>query len=173
MEVIIVPDPHKAALLTARILEKELRAMPERVLGLATGRTMEAVYALLAAIHPREGLDFSRCSTFNLDEYIGIPAAHASSYRRYMQEHLFDKVNITLANTHLPDGMAADLEAECQAYEARIAQVGGIDLQLLGLGSDGHIGFNEPLSALRSRLAPNLQINNYGRPSKQDAGRYL
>jgi len=154
MEVIIVPDPHKAALLTARILEKELRAMPGRVLGLATGRTMEAVYALLAAIHPREGLDFSRCSTFNLDEYIGIPAAHASSYRRYMQEHLFDKVNITLANTHLPDGMATDLEAECQAYEARIAQVGGIDLQLLGLGSDGHIGFNEPLSALRSRTRP-------------------
>lgn len=154
MEVIIVPDRHKAALLTARILEKELRAVPQGVLGLATGRTMEDVYAHLAAIHQREGLDFSRCSTFNLDEYIGIPATHEASYRRYMQEHLFDKVNVTAANTHLPDGMAADLEAECRAYEALIAAAGGVDLQLLGLGSDGHIGFNEPLSALRSRTRP-------------------
>lgn len=151
MEVIIVPDRRRAALLTARIIEKELRAAPELVLGLATGRTMEDVYADLAAIHRREGLDFSRCSTFNLDEYIGIPATHEASYRHYMQMHLFDHVNVTPGNTHLPSGVAADLDAECRAYEGLIAQAGGIGLQLLGLGGDGHIGFNEPLSALRSR----------------------
>ena len=112
---------------------------------------MEDVYADLAAIHRQAGLDFSKCSTFNLDEYIGIPATHEASYRHYMQEHLFDHVNVTLANTHLPNGTAEDLNAECRAYEALITQAGGVDLQLLGLGSDGHIGFNEPLSALRSR----------------------
>jgi len=154
MEVIILPDRRSAALLTARIIEKELRATPELVLGLATGRTMEDVYAHLAGLHRREGLDFSHCSTFNLDEYIGIPATHEGSYRHYMQEHLFEHVNIPLPNTHLPDGMAEDLNAECRAYESLISMAGGIGLQLLGLGSDGHIGFNEPLSALRSRTRP-------------------
>ncbi len=151
MEVIIVPDPEKAALLTARILAKELRARPDLVLGLATGRTMERVYAYLAAFHHQEGLDFSRCQTFNLDEYIGIPATHPGSYRHYMDEHLFSCVNIQPGNTHLPDGAAADLAGECRRYEALIREVGGIDIQLLGLGADGHIGFNEPLSALLSR----------------------
>jgi glucosamine-6-phosphate deaminase len=151
MEVIIVPDRDKAALLTARILAKELKAKPELVLGLATGRTMEWVYAYLVAFHHQEGLDFSRCRTFNLDEYIGIPASHEGSYRHYMHEHLFGRVNLRPENTFLPDGMAPDLAAECRRYEARIQEVGGIDLQLLGLGADGHIGFNEPLSALLSR----------------------
>ncbi len=151
MEVIIVPDRHKAALLTARIIAKELRAKPNLILGLATGRTMERVYAYLAVFHEREGLDFSRCHTFNLDEYIGLPSGDAGSYRHYMEEHLFGKVNIRPEHTHLPDGTAADLGAECRAYEERIRELGGIDLQLLGIGGDGHIGFNEPLSALLSR----------------------
>ena len=151
MEVIIAPDRYKAALLTARIIAKELADNPSLVLGLATGRTMERVYQYLVDIHRLEGLDFSRCRTFNLDEYVGIPAEHKGSYRRYMNEHLFERVNIDLANTHLPGGMAANLKEECRRYEALIAEAGGIDLQLLGMGSDGHIGFNEPLSALRSR----------------------
>ncbi|MDR3669515.1 MAG: glucosamine-6-phosphate deaminase [Holophaga sp.] len=151
MEVIILPDPQQAALLAARIIAKELRAKPDLVLGLATGRTMERVYAGLVALHREEGLDFSRCSTFNLDEYIGIPAEHPASYRSYMEAHLFRLVNLVGARTHLPDGMAADLGAESRGYEARLREAGGIDLQLLGLGSDGHIGFNEPLSALLSR----------------------
>ena len=151
MEVIILPDRQKAASLVARIVAKELRANLKLVLGLATGRTMEAVYELLVGIHKTGGLDFSLCSTFNLDEYIGIPADHACSYRRYMNELLFDQVNLPKGHTHLPDGMAPDLAAECLRYEAKIALAGGIDLQLLGIGSDGHIGFNEPLSALRSR----------------------
>lgn len=151
MEVIIVPDREKASLLTARMLAKEIKAKPDLVLGLATGRTMERVYAYLVAFHLQEGLDFSRCQTFNLDEYIGIPAAHEGSYRHYMHEHLFGRVNLLPPNTHLPDGCAPDLAAECQRYEALIREVGGIDIQLLGLGADGHIGFNEPLSALLSR----------------------
>ncbi len=151
MEVIILPDRHKAAQMVARIVAKELRANLRLVLGLATGRTMERAYDCLVDIHRTEGLDFSLCSTFNLDEYIGIPADHPCSYRRYMDERLFDQVNIPKANTHLPDGMAKDLGEECRRYEASIVAAGGIGLQLLGIGSDGHIGFNEPLSALRSR----------------------
>jgi glucosamine-6-phosphate deaminase len=151
VEVIIAPDRYKAALLTARVIATEIGANPSLVLGLATGRTMERVYQYLADMHRLEGLDFSRCRTFNLDEYVGIPAEHEGSYRRYMNEHLFGKVNIDLANTHLPNGMAKNLKAECQRYEALISEAGGIDVQLLGIGRDGHIGFNEPLSALLSR----------------------
>lgn len=151
MEVIIAPDRELAALLTARILAKELKAKPALVLGLATGRTMERVYDFLVVLHQQEGLDFSRCQTFNLDEYIGLPADHEGSYRHYMQRHLFGRVNLQPGNTHLPDGNAKDLAAEGRRYEERIQEAGGIDLQLLGLGTDGHIGFNEPLSALLSR----------------------
>lgn len=151
MEVIILPDSRNAAQFATRIIEKELRSDLRLVLGLATGRTMENLYGLLAESHENHGLDFSLCTTFNLDEYIGIPASHPGSYRRYMDEFLFDHVNIAKERTHLPDGMAPDLPAECRRYEALINQAGGIGLQLLGIGSDGHIGFNEPLSALRSR----------------------
>ena len=151
MEVIIKPDAESAALLVARILAKELRLNPHLVLGLATGRTMEAVYALLAEMHANEGLDFSLCRTFNLDEYVGLPPEHEGSYRYYMNRHLFSRVNVDPRNTHLPNGMARDLEAECRRYEEDIRRFGGIDVQLLGLGRAGHIGFNEPLSALRSR----------------------
>jgi glucosamine-6-phosphate deaminase len=165
MEVIILPDPDQAALLAARIIEKELRAKPDLVLGLATGRTMERVYACLARLHREQGLDFSRCRTFNLDEYIGIPAGHPGSYRTYMEAHLFSQVNLVPGSTHLPDGMAADFAQESRGYEARIAQCEGIGLQLLGLGADGHIGFNEPLSALLSRtrekaLTPATRLQN-------------
>lgn len=151
MEVIIRPDAEAAADLVARIIAKEVRANPHLVLGLATGRTMDRVYQRLALMHRKEGLDFSLCTTFNLDEYVGLPADHPGSYRRYMQEHFFRHVNLDPRSTHLPDGTAADLETECRRYEARIAEFGGIDLQLLGIGQAGHIGFNEPLSALKSR----------------------
>ena len=154
MEVIIRPAAERAERLTARLLGRALRAKPNLVLGLATGRTMERVYTELVALHQREHLDFSQCTTFNLDEYIGLPKAHPCSYHEYMRRHLFSRVNLSPARTWLPDGMAADLEAECLHYEDLIRQAGGIDVQLLGLGSDGHIGFNEPLSALRSRTRP-------------------
>ena len=151
MEAIIRPDPESAALLVARLIARELRANPSLVLGLATGRTMEAVYRLLVRMHREEGLDFSLCRTFNLDEYVGLAPGDTRSYRHYMDRRLFSKVNLDLRNTHLPNGQAADLDAECRDYEEKILRCGGIDLQLLGVGRAGHIGFNEPLSALRSR----------------------
>ena len=151
MEVIIRTSPEEAAELASRLIAARMRAKPELVLGLATGRTMERVYDRLVAKHQKEGLDFSICRTFNLDEYIGVPPEDEHSYRYYMNHHLFSRVNIDLANTHVPDGMATDLRAAAAHYEQLIQEAGGIDVQLLGIGEAGHIGFNEPLSALMSR----------------------
>lgn len=151
MEVIIQPTREAAAHLVARIIARELRANPHLVLGLATGKTMECVYRELVRLRQEQGLDFSLCSTFNLDEYVGLFPSDPNSYRHYMEHQLFRQVNIDPRNTHLPNGMAEDLDAECRRYEATIQRFGGIDLQLLGIGKAGHIGFNEPLSALRSR----------------------
>jgi glucosamine-6-phosphate deaminase len=151
MEVIIQPTKDAAALLVARIIAHDLRANPHLVMGLATGKTMECVYRHLVRMHQQEKLDFSLCSTFNLDEYVGLFPSDPNSYRHYMDQHLFRHVNIDVRNTHLPNGLAEDLDAECRRYEALIQRFGGIDLQLLGIGKAGHIGFNEPLSALRSR----------------------
>ena len=167
MEVIIRPDRERAATLAACLIAARVRAKPKCVLGLATGRTMELVYEKLVAMHREGGLDFSSCRTFNLDEYIGLPTDDERSYRAYMNHHLFDRVNIELANTHIPDGLAPDLKAEAARYEALIIENGGIDLQLLGIGEAGHIGFNEPLSAFRSRtrdktLTPTTRRQNAG-----------
>jgi glucosamine-6-phosphate deaminase len=151
MEVILQPTQEAAAALVARIVAKELRANAHLVLGLATGKTMERVYRHLVRMHQEQKLDFSLCSTFNLDEYVGLFPSDPNSYRHYMDHHLFRHVNVDPRNTHLPNGMAEDLDAECVRYEALIQRFGGIDLQLLGIGKAGHIGFNEPLSALRSR----------------------
>ena len=151
MEVIIQPTDESAAALVARIVAHDLRANPHLVLGLATGKTMERVYRQLVRHHQDSGLDFSLCSTFNLDEYVGLFPSDINSYRHYMDEHLFRRVNIEPRNTHLPNGLASNLDDECRRYEALIQRFGGVDLQLLGIGRAGHIGFNEPLSALRSR----------------------
>ena len=151
MEVIIQPNKEAAASLVARVVARELKGNPQLVLGLATGSTMECVYQRLVRLHREEHLDFSLCRTFNLDEYVGLFPSDPNSYRYYMNHHLFRHVNIDARNTHLPNGMANDLDEECRRYEAAIKRCGGIDLQLLGIGKAGHIGFNEPLSALRSR----------------------
>jgi glucosamine-6-phosphate deaminase len=163
MEIVIRPSVEIAVALAARLIAARLRAKPDLVLGLATGRTMEPLYDQLASM----GLDFSRCRSFNLDEYVGVPASDAQSYRHYMNERLFDRINIKREHTHVPDGMATDLGAEVEHYERRIKHAGGIDLQLLGIGEDGHIGFNEPLSALMSRtrekaLTPKTRRQNAG-----------
>src|SRR5512135_374368 len=167
MEVIIQPNKEAAAALVARIVARELRANPQLVLGLATGKTMECVYRHLVRLHQFEKLDFSLCRTFNLDEYVGLFPADPNSYRHYMDHHLFRHVNIDPRNTYLPNGLAEDLDEECRRYEATIQRCGGIDLQLLGIGKAGHIGFNEPLSALRSRtrvkaLTPTTLKQNAG-----------
>jgi len=151
VEVIIQANDDAAALLVARIIAHDLRINPHLVLGLATGKTMERVYRHLVRKHREENLDFSLCRTFNLDEYVGLVPSDPGSYRHYMEHHLFQHVNIEPRNTHLPNGLASNLEEECRRYEGLIEKFGGIDLQLLGIGRAGHIGFNEPLSALRSR----------------------
>ncbi len=151
MEIIIRPTADSAAKLTSQLIAKAILNKPELVLGLATGQTMEVVYDKLAEKHQTENFDFSLCRTFNLDEYIGLPPEDKNSYRFYMNNHLFSKINIDLRNTHLPNGMAKNYTAESEKYEQKIIDTGGIDFQLLGIGKTGHIGFNEPLSALQSR----------------------
>jgi glucosamine-6-phosphate deaminase len=127
-----------------------LTAHPSAVLGLPTGRTPIQMYADLVERHDA-GLDFSAVTTFNLDEFVGIGADHPGSYHAYMAEHLFSKVNVEAARVHLLDGLAPDLDAECDRYEAAILDAGGIDLMILGIGSNGHIGFNEPADGLTAR----------------------
>ena len=151
MEIIIQPNPEAASIVAARIIAKLVRAKPDCVLGLATGSTPLAVYRELARMHREDALDFSKVTTFNLDEYVGLPPEHPQSYHAFMDEHFFRHVNVSRERIHIPDGMAKDVPAECARYEAAIRTVGGIDLQLLGIGTDGHIGFNEPSSSLASR----------------------
>ena len=116
------------------------------VLGLATGSSPLALYAELIRLHRDEGLSFKDVISFNLDEYVGLAADHPHSYRHFMEQNLFRSIDLPKASTHIPDGLSKDFSAECQAYEDRIKSVGGIDLQILGIGRTGHIGFNEPTS---------------------------
>jgi glucosamine-6-phosphate deaminase len=151
MRIIIEPDAAAVALRAATRMTELIRRSPDCVLGLATGATPLALYAELVRRHREEGLSFSRLVTFNLDEYIGLQPHHPESYTAYMRQHLFDHVDIDPANTHVPNGRAQDLQLACESYEEAIRDAGGIDLQVLGIGSNGHIGFNEPGSSLGSR----------------------
>lgn len=150
MRVLILPDAAAAADRVAGLIAARLRHRPDSTLGLATGGTMEAVYARLIARHRAAECSFAGAETFNLDEYVGLRPDHPCSYWHYMREQLFDHVDIDPARFHLPRGDAPDPEAEAARYEAAIAGAGDIDLQLLGLGGNGHIGFNEPTSSLAS-----------------------
>ena len=151
MRVIIEPDSESASRRAARFVAQLVRKKPNCVLGLATGSSPLATYRELIRMHKQEGLDFSEVTTFNLDEYVGLPSVHPQSYRQFMQVNLFDHINITQGSTNVPDGRALDFELHCRLYEQRIEDVDGIDLQILGIGSDGHIAFNEPGSSLGSR----------------------
>ena len=151
MRVIVESDPKGVARTAAGFVARLVRRRPTCVLGLATGGTPLDMYQELIRLHRDEGLDFSRVVTFNLDEYVGLGPTHPRSYRYFMQRNLFDHINIDLRNTHVPDGRALDFEAHCAQYERMIAEERGIDLQVLGIGTDGHIAFNEPGSSLGSR----------------------
>jgi glucosamine-6-phosphate deaminase len=151
MRVIVEQAPDSVSRTAAQIVAKLIRKRPTCVLGLATGSTPLGMYRELIRMHREEGLDFSRVVTFNLDEYVGLSPTHPQSYRYFMQHHLFDSINIDIRNTHVPDGRALDFESYCEQYEKTIGDEGGIDLQVLGIGSDGHIAFNEPGSSLGSR----------------------
>jgi glucosamine-6-phosphate deaminase len=151
VRVIIEHDPDVAGRRAARFVAELVRRKPNCVLGLATGSTPLALYRELIRLHGEEQLDFSQVTTFNLDEYVGLGPGHSQSYRSFMQQNLFDHVNLDPARTHVPDGRALDFELHCRQYEQKIQAAGGIDLQVLGIGSDGHIAFNEPGSSLGSR----------------------
>ncbi|MEM2936101.1 MAG: glucosamine-6-phosphate deaminase [Candidatus Bathyarchaeia archaeon] len=151
MRVIIVKDYDEMSREAARIIAKQVRTKPNSVLGLATGGTPVGTYKELVRMHREEGLDFSKVTTFNLDEYYGLGPDHPQSYHYYMFENLFNHVNVDPKRVHIPDGLAKDIKAFCQEYEEKIKKAGGIDLQLLGIGRDGHIAFNEPGSSLASR----------------------
>lgn len=151
MEVIITKDYDEMSKEAAKIIRQQIVSKPNSVLGLATGGTPVGTYKELVRMHKEEGLDFSKVVTFNLDEYIGLPPSHEQSYHYFMWENLFKHVNINPENVHVPAGIIADFEAYCNWYEEEIKKAGGIDLQLLGIGGDGHIAFNEPGSPLTSR----------------------
>lgn len=138
---------------------------PGLTLGLPTGRTPIPLYDALTSRFERGGVDFSRASTFNLDEFLGIPASDPRSYRAFMERHLFSRVNLSRRRIHFLDGTAADPDAECARYEQRIVRAGGLDLLILGLGTNGHIGFNEPGPTLkavthRTRLTASTRRSN-------------
>lgn len=149
MKILIFKTAQQAAERAASIFLHHIRCNPMATLGLATGGTMEPVYAWLCE-HGKND-DFSQLTTFNLDEYIGVAPDHPQSYRHYMARHLFDALNFDTDKTHLPLGNATSAEAEADRYEQLINHAGCIDLQLLGIGSNGHIGFNEPGSSFGSR----------------------
>ena len=151
MEVIVKKDFEEMSLAAARVVAKVINGKPNAVLGLAAGKTPVGLYQELIRMHQEEGLDFSQVRTFNLDEYVGLPKHHPQSYYYYMHENFFKFINIPKHNIYIPSGTTDNYAAFCRWYEERIAECGGIDLQILGIGLDGHIGGNEPASSLGSR----------------------
>lgn len=145
------PSTRAAAHAVADRIVAQLKAKPDSVLGLATGATMEPVYERIVELYKKGEVSFARVTSFNLDEYVGLPPSDPRSYRSTMDTQLFDLVDIDKSRTFVPDGLAADPQAFGARYEAMIREAGGIDLQLLGIGRNGHIGFNEPGAAFDAR----------------------
>lgn len=144
MKLTVTNSYEKLSELAAEYIAAQVILKPDSVLGLATGSSPVGVYKCLVEKFNKGCLDFSDVISINLDEYVGLDGSHEQSYRYFMQDHLFNYVNIKPENTFVPNGCASDLAAECSEYDARVTRLGGIDLQLLGIGPDGHIGFNEP-----------------------------
>jgi glucosamine-6-phosphate deaminase len=147
--ITIAPDPHAMASAVASQIAERLQANPRLVLGLPTGRTPIPLYERLTALAAEGRADFSRATTFNLDEFLGIAANHPGSFRTFMNTHLFSRVNLCADRIHFLDGVGPNADEACARYEQSIAKAGGIDLQLLGVGTNGHIGFNEPAPELQ------------------------
>lgn len=169
MEVVIKESPEAMAALAAELIAEVIRRKPKCVLGLATGSTPLSTYRELIRLHKSEGLDFSRVTTFNLDEYVGLPPEHDQSYHYFMWENLFKQINVNPKNVHLPDGQAKDIAVFCRWYEEQMIKAGGVDLQLLGIGSNGHIAFNEPGSSLGSRT----RVKTLDERTRQDNARFF
>jgi len=152
MLILITSDYHELSREAARIVAHAVKTDPAVTLGLATGSTMLGMYQELVRLHREQGLDFSQVTTFNLDEYLGLSANHPESFHRFMHEHFFDHLNAASDRVYIPDGgITGDFDAYCASYERAIRDAGGIGLQVLGIGRNGHIGFNEPASSFASR----------------------
>lgn len=161
----VFPSAEAIASYLSQELYQKIQLNPCMVLGLATGSTMEPLYADLAKRLQQQPLDLSQLTTFNLDEYIKLPPEHPQSYAYYMRQHLFDVLGLCPQQAHLPNGVCTDIQAECRAYSAKISAAGGLDYQLLGIGTNGHIGFNEPLTPFDSlthvvQLSENTRLDN-------------
>ncbi|MCM3708976.1 glucosamine-6-phosphate deaminase [Sporosarcina luteola] len=146
-----VADFDEMSSFAAKLYERQLLRKPDSVLGLATGASPVGFYEKLVERHAQGTFSFAQTHTFNLDEYIGLQPSHPTSFHNYMEEHLFTKVDLPVTSRHLPDGMADDLNEACLRYETLMRISGGIDMQLLGIGINGHIGFNEPYTSFRTR----------------------
>ncbi|QGQ19794.1 glucosamine-6-phosphate deaminase [Cellulomonas sp. JZ18] len=168
MEVVIAPVPELARL-AADAVQRLLAARPTAVLGLATGSSPLPVYDELARRHAEEGLSFARARAFLLDEYVGLPADHPERYRTVIERELVSRVDLDPAAVLGPDGLADDVAGACAAYERAIADAGGVDLQLLGIGTDGHVAFNEPGSSLASRT----RVKTLTRQTREDNARFF
>jgi glucosamine-6-phosphate deaminase len=144
MRILLEPDYAGMSLRAARLVAAEIQSNPQLVLGLATGSTPLGVYGYLKEWTKRRELSFAGVTTFNLDEYVGLSPDHPQSYHHFMQEQLFGELDVSPERTHLPSGSATDAKRHCEAYDRLIVEAGGIDVQLLGIGRNGHIGFNEP-----------------------------
>jgi len=151
VDIHIFDGPDDAAVAVAQRIAQALTLNPALVVGLPTGRSPIGAYAQLRRLHAAGEVDFARATTFNLDEFAGIAPLHPGSFRAFMDQHLFGAINLPPERIHFLNGAAEDLDVECEKYEAAIEAAGGIDLQLLGIGRNGHIGFNEPADALTSR----------------------
>jgi glucosamine-6-phosphate deaminase len=152
MLVVLKPSYEEMSREAARIVASAVASCPSATLGLATGSTTLGMYKELVRLHKERGLDFSKVTTFNLDEYLGLSEEHPQSFHRFMRENFFDQMNADAAKIHIPDGtIGGNYEEYCDSYERAIRNAGGIDLQVLGIGRNGHIGFNEPTSSFGSR----------------------
>jgi glucosamine-6-phosphate deaminase len=169
MEVFVFKTYDQMSRAAAQEVADVLNAKPNAVLGMATGSTPLGVYQELVKLHRKGEVDFSHVTTFNLDEYVGLPITHPQSYHHFMQENFFRHVNIPPQNVHIPSGTTTNYRAFCDWYEQRIRQAGGIDLQILGIGSDGHIAFNEPGSSLNSRT----RLKTLAKPTIDDNARFF
>lgn len=173
MRVIIVKNEKEAGKRAADLIQEEMESHRNPVLGLATGSTPVPTYKeLIRRCKKGKGLDFSTAITFNLDEYVGLPGDHDQSYRYFMDHELFNHININKKNTHVPVGMVKGMKAiqqACDDYEAMIDDVGGVDMQLLGIGGNGHIGFNEPGSSLGSLT----RIKTLTKQTREDNSRFF
>lgn len=153
MQIVIYPSARGAAQAVAGFLAERIAGQPKLVLGLPTGRTPVPMYRELVRLHQRGDLNLSRATTFNLDEFVGLAPSARGSYCQFMTRHFFRHVNLNAARTHVPNGSAPDPEREAARYEAQIAGAGGLDIAVLGIGANGHIGFNEPAAELHARTS--------------------